>query len=626
MRERLRKIAELAPVRRIVFLGQQPHVVAQRQQSLEEVARFLIPAEHCVIVRKPEAAGEERAFARREPVGPRSGVVTHHQSVAQEAALDRRDRAVNPGVVRRQEADKGNEQKAGVERRCAKKLDKGVARRIEAAGAHLLMDRGSDGAPALERTAEFELLDRAHCAIEGDPGHDLGMGEVLRTATNLPDSFVGVAPDLLKVGEERAFEVPSLGAGNEPRAARNVKCVEHFAVDVELELFDSGVADAHWARPFVTRQPGNLVLVEPTLARDAVHRLDVVRRTGDRAQKPLVPRLRLIEKACADQGEKRKRCVAKPTVPIIPVARTAAFLGQGRRPRGNDSAGLPMRERLQGQERTQNRVAPVFARIASRSPARPRRLNLLQRLCGWKWRGRGAEGRRPVQSEACFLSSPDREIAQRAETFAARRDLRIEQEPVGTRDELNPPVLLFRDPRNDGAVVEAHDELHPHCDLALQSADDANQVGSAVPSRHEIRETYGAMFSAKHRFENERVAQVSARDADVTLLRRYQPSPVLGFAKQRAEARAAVEAGQAQPVDRAVASNEREGLAIADDGVILDTAWHQGSDNAGERDTVSSCEGSLGRAASLISTSLSTSSPLFETIAATIANRPGSGR
>ena len=61
------------------------------------------------------------------------------------------------------------------------------------------------------------------------------------------------------------------------------------------------------------------------------------------------------------------------------------------------------------------------------------------------------------------------------------------------------------------------------------------------------------MFSAKHRFENERVAHVSARDPDVTRLGRDEPSSVLGFAKQRAEASAAIEAGQAQPVNRAVA-------------------------------------------------------------------------
>ena len=102
--------------------------------------------------------------------------------------------------------------------------------------------------------------------------------------------------------------------------------------------------------------------------------------------------------------------------------------------------------------------------------------------------------------------------------------------------------------------------------------------------------------------------------------------PCLGFAKERREARAAVEARQAEPVDRAVASNEREGLAIADDGVILDTAWHQGSDKNGvERDNVSFCEGFLGWRRCLPPPRRTPALP-FETIAASIANRPESAR
>ena len=38
MGERLRKVAELAALVRIVFLGQQPHVVAQRKQAIEQSA------------------------------------------------------------------------------------------------------------------------------------------------------------------------------------------------------------------------------------------------------------------------------------------------------------------------------------------------------------------------------------------------------------------------------------------------------------------------------------------------------------------------------------------------------------------------------------------------------------
>jgi hypothetical protein len=40
MSKRLRKISELAFPNRIVFLGQKPEIVSQRQQSLEQLFRF----------------------------------------------------------------------------------------------------------------------------------------------------------------------------------------------------------------------------------------------------------------------------------------------------------------------------------------------------------------------------------------------------------------------------------------------------------------------------------------------------------------------------------------------------------------------------------------------------------
>ena len=42
--ERLREVAELAPGHRVVLLGQQPHVVAQTQQPLEQLAGLVAPA------------------------------------------------------------------------------------------------------------------------------------------------------------------------------------------------------------------------------------------------------------------------------------------------------------------------------------------------------------------------------------------------------------------------------------------------------------------------------------------------------------------------------------------------------------------------------------------------------
>ena len=65
---------------RVVFLGQQPDIVAQRQQALEQRARLVVPAEQKV-VGEPEAAGEEGAFAG-EPVGRRRRCRSAAQAVA----------------------------------------------------------------------------------------------------------------------------------------------------------------------------------------------------------------------------------------------------------------------------------------------------------------------------------------------------------------------------------------------------------------------------------------------------------------------------------------------------------------------------------------------------------------
>jgi hypothetical protein len=103
------------------------------------------------------------------------------------------------------------------------------------------------------------------------------MREMARAPAHFPDAFVRLAPDGLEVQDERAFESPARIARGEPRATRDIKGVEHFAIDVELKLTDGAVADADRARAFVARQPRKLVFLEPPLARDAVDDLQVVR-------------------------------------------------------------------------------------------------------------------------------------------------------------------------------------------------------------------------------------------------------------------------------------------------------------------------------------------------------------
>ena len=77
--------------------------------------------------------------------------------------------------------------------------------------------------------------------------------------------------------------------------------------------------------------------------------------------------------------------------------------------------------------------------------------------------------------------------------------------------------------------------------------------------------------------QHERVAAVAAPGRVELALRLDRPVPVLGVAEQRREDRSRVEARQAEPVDAAVAADERGGLEIADQSVVLDAGHYSPS-------------------------------------------------
>ncbi len=70
MGEGLREIAELAAGGRVVLFGEQAEVVADREQALEDRARFIPAAGERVIIGQPKGAKQEGAFAARLDAGP----------------------------------------------------------------------------------------------------------------------------------------------------------------------------------------------------------------------------------------------------------------------------------------------------------------------------------------------------------------------------------------------------------------------------------------------------------------------------------------------------------------------------------------------------------------------------
>src|SRR5262249_56340291 len=92
------------------------------------------------------------------------------------------DRAGRARVAGRQESDRGNEQGAGIELVRSIGLDERAESRIERLLAHFIADLVADAAPPVERALEAERFPAFDRAIESDPRHDLGIGEMLAPA------------------------------------------------------------------------------------------------------------------------------------------------------------------------------------------------------------------------------------------------------------------------------------------------------------------------------------------------------------------------------------------------------------------------------------------------------------
>src|ERR1051326_727971 len=234
VRERLGEIADQALCAQIVFLAEQAHVVGPRDEPLEHALGLLDASGERIGVDQPEAARQECTLARRQPVLGRAGVVAQHQTIDQELALDRRDRAAHARVLRGQETERGNQQQARIEIAGAVALHETAEVLVETVAADVRVNLGAQGAPAIDRAFEpkaFRALDRA---IECDPGHDLRIGELLAARAHLPDALVGLAPDLFQMLEQFLLQFPAGTGRAEAAEARMVQRVDAFAVNVEL--------------------------------------------------------------------------------------------------------------------------------------------------------------------------------------------------------------------------------------------------------------------------------------------------------------------------------------------------------------------------------------------------------
>ena len=132
---------------------------------------------------------------------------------------------------------------------------------------------------------------------------------------------------------------------------------------------DRGVADAH---PAVVPEAGEVrqeLLVQVALAVDPVERLE--RPALGHVAQEVEELLALVEVPEAAQRLDDERRVAQPAIAVVPGARGAHRLGDARRGRGDDRAGVVVRVKLQAERRAQHlRRGEVRqrARLGPRAP------------------------------------------------------------------------------------------------------------------------------------------------------------------------------------------------------------------------------------------------------------------
>ena len=328
--------------------------------------------------------------------------------------------------------------------------------------------------------------------VERHPAHQLRRHVVLRRAPRLPDALVRLRPHLRRARGLGLHERPqppgqSLAA---PRVEQDG--VEHGAEHVVLALVERAVADPHRAGAVVAAEVVERRLLQVAAPVDAVHDLHaaviVGLEIGDELHE-LVGLPVQVQPVQRLQGERR---VAHPAVAVVPVALTAGRLGQSGRQRRHGGARRHVRQTLDRQRRTLDRLpVAVIGDPGPVQPPPPERHRGVEPCLGVARIGRGGEVGGPRQRAVHAVTGLEHVTTPYPAPFDADAQVGVQPHRDVATGRLGDMTRVVDDrPRRRHPSVVEHRLAHQlHLDPSTEALDDPDQrvLGVVIGGRARVR-------------------------------------------------------------------------------------------------------------------------------------------
>ena len=119
--------------------------------------------------------------------------ITKHHTIGRKVLFDR-NRASNPLVIGRQEADERHHEQTGIEQLRSVGLDERTYVRLVALLADLVTYCVANRAPAVNRTIETKGYDDFNGSMQRHPRHHFRMGELTAQPAYFPQPLIGLGP------------------------------------------------------------------------------------------------------------------------------------------------------------------------------------------------------------------------------------------------------------------------------------------------------------------------------------------------------------------------------------------------------------------------------------------------